>query len=125
MLKRNRFYRKAAVLVDDLLLCGVDGMKLYLVVEVVAEGLEHHVEHRLKLLWRIYGKGHRSAQQTEGREHADKPEAVVAVYMTDEYSHYLVEPDALSAHLRLRSLATVNHKLLATKLHHLCRGVVP
>ena len=99
-------------------------MKLYLIVEVVAESGEERVKNGAKFLRSIDGKWHGTSEQSEGREHADKPEAVVAVYVTDEYRHHLVESHSRAAHLSLRTLAAIYHKLLLTYLHHLRRRIV-
>ena len=40
MLQRNRLDSKTAILIDDSTLLRIDGMKLYLLVEIIAECLQ-------------------------------------------------------------------------------------
>ena len=94
MLQRYGLDGQTAVLINHLLTRRVDSMKLYLIVEVVAECGKERVKDGTKLLRSIDGKGHGTSEQSEGREHADKSEAMVAVDMTDEYRHHLVESNS-------------------------------
>ena len=91
VLQRYGLDGKTAVLINHLLTRRVDSMKLYLIVEVVAESGEERVKNGAKFLRSIDGKWHGTSEQSEGREHADKSEAMVAMDMTDEYRHHLVE----------------------------------
>lgn len=99
-------------------------MKLYLVVEIVAECLQQHVEHRLQFFRRIDSERHGASEQAERREHTDESEAMVAVNMTDKHGAKTVEAYLRTAHLQLRTLATVDEKLLLAYLYHLRRRVM-
>ena len=124
MLQRNRLDSQTAILVDDSTLLRIDGMKLYLVVEIVAECLQQHVEHRLQFFRRIDSKRHGASEQAERREHTDESEAMVAVNMTDEHSAKTVEAYLRTAHLQLSALTAIDEKLLLAYLHHLRRRIM-
>ena len=58
----------------------------FFVEEGVAEGAYLYVENLMQRLRRIDMQGHRPAEQAECRDHANQPEAVVAMDMRDEDS---------------------------------------
>ena len=65
-----------------------------------------------------------SWEQREGRNHADEPEAVIAVQVAQEDVSQPVELQPHAAELDLSPLAAINHKQVVANVEHLSARVV-
>ena len=70
----------------------------------------------------IYGELGSTPQESEGAQHTDESETMVAMQMSYEDSTNLREAQTRTAQLYLCAFATVEKEQLATNLYHLCRG---
>jgi hypothetical protein len=124
MFQRNRLNSQRAVVVDDLLLMGVNSMEINLIVEVVAEHAHLLLQHVLQFPWSIYRQSRRTTQESESTEHPYQPETMVAMQVSDKHGADFGETDMRATQLYLRSFRTINQKQFTPHLYHLCRSIV-
>ena len=82
-------------------------------------GLNLLAQHVAQRLGTMDMERSRTAQKSERRDHADEPEAVVAVQVGDKHMAELGEAGMAATQLHLRALAAVDHHQLATDLDQL------
>ena len=102
----------------------VNAMKVYGVVHPFAEEVNLWLHKSLQCVVGIYVQWCGAPQQPECRYESHQPEAVVAMQVRNEDVVYEREMYMSATHLQLRSLSTVNHKLLVANLHYLRTGIV-
>ena len=124
MLQGNCLDGQRAVFVDNLLLAGVDGMKIDLVVKIVTEQLHLLFQHILQSCRSIDSQPSRTPKKAKGAEHAYQAKAMVAMQMGNEDSTNLGKPQTRTAQLHLRAFTTVHKKQFAPDFHDLRRGIV-
>ena len=124
MFQRNRLDSQRTVVVDDLLLTGIDSMEINLIVEVVAEHAHLLLQHILQFPWGIYRQSCRAPQESESAEHPYQSETMVAMQVCDKHGADFGETDVRTSQLHLCSFGTIHQKQFTPHLYHLCRSIV-
>ena len=124
MLQGNTLDSDATILVDHLSLRGVDRMELDLEAQIVGVELYLMFEFWPQFSWSMNVEGGNTPHKSEGGDHADEPEAMVAMQVGDEYMPQFGETHPALAQLHLRTLGTVEHQNLLTHLDDLRRCVM-
>ena len=99
-------------------------MELDIISQVVCEESDLLLQNGAQLLRRVDVERCRPSHQSEGGDHANQSEAVVAVQMGDKDMPQLRETDTASAELHLRTLSTVEHQETVAHLHQLRGSIV-
>ena len=108
MLQGDGLNGERAVVVDYLLPGGIHGMELYFIIETMAEQAHLELQHFFQFLRRIDLKTGRAPQEPERAQHANEPEAVVAMQMGDEDGTDLGEAQMGAPKLHLGAFAAVD-----------------
>jgi hypothetical protein len=124
MLQGNALDNDATILVDHLSLRGVDRMELDTEAQVVSIELDLMFEFWSQCRWSMNVEGGNAPHKSEGGDHADESEAMVAMQVGDEYMPQFGETHPALAQLHLRTLGTVEHQNLLTHLDDLRRCVM-
>jgi hypothetical protein len=85
MLQGNALDSDATILVDHLSLRGVDRMELDTEAQVVSIELDLMFEFWSQCRWSMNVEGGNAPHKSEGGNHADESEAMVAMQVSDEY----------------------------------------
>ena len=125
MLQRDTLDGDATILEDHLSLCGVNRMELDGEAQVVGIELYLMFEFRSQRLRSMHMKGGNAPHQSEGGDHADESEAMVAMQVGDEDMSQFGETHPALAQLHLCALGTIEHQNLLTHLDDLRRSIMP
>ena len=124
MLQRDGLHRDGTVLIDHSVAGGVDGMELHLEAQVVSKEVYLAAQDGAERLRAVDMEGGRPPHQTEGGDHANEAEAMVAMQMGDKDMTQFGKPRMTPTQLRLRALCTIEHQQLLTHFHHLGGSVM-
>lgn len=102
----------------------VNSMEDHCELKPLAKHVHLHLEHPLKLAWRIDMQRSRTPQHAESGDHADKSKAMITVQVADEHRLKPGEAHSITAQLHLRTFAAVDHEKFPAYVNHLRRGVV-
>src|SRR5574344_84693 len=119
MTQRYRLNRQTMVFIDYLIFGRIYRMEFHLKFQASAEQLKLFCQHCLQFPSSIYMQRSRTSKHTEGRYHADKAEAMVAVQMGDKHLINLGESEFGTSQLHLCTFATVYHHQFLAYFHHL------
>ena len=125
MNQRQRTDPNRTIFVDYLRTIGHDGFEPDGKGQLPAKEIELRTENLLGLRVGMNHQLARTSQQRQRRNHTDKPEAVVAMQVTQEDMPQTGKLQVHAAELDLRPFAAVDHKQVVAKVEHLRTGVVP
>ena len=112
------------VLEDHLATSGVDRMELDGEAQVVGVELYLMFQFRPQCLGSMHMKGRNASHESEGGDHTNESEAMVAMKMGDEDMPQFGKAHPAPAKLHLGALSTVEHQNLLAHLDDLRRGVM-
>jgi hypothetical protein len=123
MFQGDALYCQGTVFVDYFLNRSVNRMKVYFIVEIVAEQSHLPVQDVFHFLWSIDSQTGCSPQQPKGAEHSYQPEAMVAMQVGNENGTDLGKADTGAPQLNLRAFSAIYQEQFSPHLHHL-RGCI-